>query len=118
MAAGTPDSATTSQTIFWRSPCKAYKAVLMVPRCIDETEAEKLRSLLVMRVDDESLATEFAGQSFSLGTVRGSFDNQSTAKLRLADLMTSCNGQLLIGEPAVVWRIELELKSASNGGSA
>ena len=117
MAASTPGSVTTSQTVCWHSPCKAFKAVLMIPRRVNETETEKLRSLFVMRVDDESLATEFAGQAFSLGTVRGSFDTQATAKLRLADLMTSCNGQLFIGEPAIVWRIELELKPASSGGS-
>ncbi len=118
MAAATENSATTSRTVCWRSPCMTYQAVLFVPSRVTQAEVETPRSLFVIRVDDESLATDFAGKSFSLGTVRGTFDERATAMVRLVDVMKNCNGELRIGEPAIVWRIEVESQTTSHSDAS
>ena len=108
LAAATDQPIAKIQCVQWIAPCGSFAARLMVPQKVSSDELKTPRSLYIVRLTDESLATEFSGQVFSLGNVSGIFDQQATCKVKLSEIMSDCDGSLRVGQPAQVWRIELE----------
>ena len=116
LAAKTESDAPDFTRVRWHSPDRKFTAFLMLPRDSNRSDREIPRTLYIARANDESLATEFAGQAFTLGDLTGLFDEQGCVKVRLDDI-ADCDGQLKIGTPSVAWRIELDPPLARSGES-
>lgn len=99
---------TNVSIVRWRSPDLELVAQLMIPRRLTEQELQLERTLFVANSADDTLAEKMNGIPFRLGAYSGTFDALGCAKIRLSDIGENYDGRLLVGQPLVDWRIEIE----------